>query len=160
MHQAFEQRLDRIRGKEYGCPDRIAIRDVILRYAEGLDVRDWDMLASCFTPDAQATYGTTVLEPGVDNIVKHVRGLENMVASTHLMGGTRIDLRGDEARTFTPATVFLVTADTIRSRGLRYRDTFVRRGDQWLIQVRVHTVHWMYESAAVPTGLQPPPLSV
>jgi hypothetical protein len=140
--------------------DRVAITDVILRYAQGLDEREWDMVASCFTADARATYGDTVLAPGVDNIIRHVRGLENLSASTHLMGGTRIDLRGDEADTFTPATVFLATADTVRSRGLRYRDQFVRQGGDWRIRVRIHTVHWMYESPAVPTGLQPPPLSV
>ena len=55
--------------------DRIAITDVIHRYAHGLDRRDWDMVAACFTADAQATYGGKVLEPGVDNIIGHVRGM-------------------------------------------------------------------------------------
>jgi hypothetical protein len=140
--------------------DRVAIRDVVLRYAQGLDERDWDVVAACFTADAQATYGETVLEPGVTNIINHVRGLENLDASTHLMGGTLIDLRGDQATTFTPASVFLAGGDVVRSRGLAYRDHFVRQGDEWRIRVRIHSVHWMYESPAQPTGLQPPPLSV
>jgi hypothetical protein len=148
------------RGPSDAVDDRIAIVDIILRYAQGLDERNWDMVASCFTADAQATYGDTVLAPGVDNIIGHVRGLENLSASTHLMGGTRIDLHGDEADTFTPAAVFLATGESVRSRGLRYRDHFVRRGDEWRIQVRIHTVHWMYESPALPTGLQPPPVSI
>ncbi len=34
--------------------DRAAIGDVILRYSRALDRRDWDEVASCFTPDAHA----------------------------------------------------------------------------------------------------------
>ena len=130
--------------------DRIAITDVIQRYAHGLDRRDWDMVAACFTADAQATYGGTVLEPGVDNIIRHVRGLENISASTHFFGGSLIDLHGDEADVLTPATVYLAYDDTVRTRGLRYQDRFVRQGDKWLIRVRVHMVDWMYESPRLP----------
>ena len=136
--------------------DRIAITDVIQRYAHGLDRRDWDMVAACFTADAQATYGGTVLEPGVDNIIRHVRGLENIKASTHFFGGSLIDFDGDEADVLTPATVYLTDVDeagaeTVRTRGLRYQDRFVRQGDKWLIRVRLHMVDWMYESPRLPT---------
>jgi len=37
--------------------DRIAIEDVIVRYATAMDTQDWDLFRSCFRPDAR-----TVLE--------------------------------------------------------------------------------------------------
>jgi 3-phenylpropionate/cinnamic acid dioxygenase small subunit len=33
--------------------DRIAIEDVILRYATAMDTQDWDLFRSCFRPDAR-----------------------------------------------------------------------------------------------------------
>jgi 3-phenylpropionate/cinnamic acid dioxygenase small subunit len=33
--------------------DRIAIEDVIIRYANAMDAQDWDQYRSCFTPDAR-----------------------------------------------------------------------------------------------------------
>ncbi|HEX4434378.1 MAG TPA: nuclear transport factor 2 family protein [Acidimicrobiales bacterium] len=33
------------------------IADVLVRYATGIDRRDWDLFRSCFTADCQADYG-------------------------------------------------------------------------------------------------------
>ena len=37
--------------------DVLAIRDVIDRYAVGVDRRDWDLVSTCFTPNCHADYG-------------------------------------------------------------------------------------------------------
>ncbi|MFN8028048.1 MAG: nuclear transport factor 2 family protein [Acidimicrobiia bacterium] len=37
--------------------DVLAIRAVLDRYASGIDRRDWDLFASCFTEDVVADYG-------------------------------------------------------------------------------------------------------
>jgi len=36
---------------------REAVTDLLIRYATGIDVRDWDLLRSCFTEDCDADYG-------------------------------------------------------------------------------------------------------
>ena len=37
--------------------DRAAIHDVIMRYAQGLDRQDFDLVASCFAPEATGEFG-------------------------------------------------------------------------------------------------------
>src|SRR5262245_64433983 len=42
------------------APDRAAHHDitqVLLRYASGIDRRDWDLFRTCFTDDCHADYG-------------------------------------------------------------------------------------------------------
>ena len=36
--------------------DRIEIDDLLTRYATAVDSKDWDLFASCFTPDAFLDY--------------------------------------------------------------------------------------------------------
>jgi hypothetical protein len=36
--------------------DRLAVNDVLIAYATAVDGRDWDLLASCFLPDADIVY--------------------------------------------------------------------------------------------------------
>jgi ketosteroid isomerase-like protein len=138
---------------------RAAITDVLARYAQGLDDRDFAAVGRCFTEDAQATFSGLVLAPGRDAIVAHVAGLATLAASTHLLGLPLIDLapHGSSAVVTTTAVAHLVAdADRgpVRTRGLRYRDVFVL-GETWQISERVHRVDWMVEQPAVPLGLPP-----
>jgi hypothetical protein len=133
--------------------DREEIRDVLVRYACGLDRREFDQVASCFTPDALASFSGVALEPGVDNIVRHVRGVANLVATTHFVGATSFDVRGDEAETENYAIAYLVDRDKVRVRGLRYHDKWVRTPDGWRIRHRVHAADWMFEAPALPTRI-------
>lgn len=36
---------------------RQAASDLLIRYATGIDTRNWDLLRSCFTDDCEADYG-------------------------------------------------------------------------------------------------------
>ena len=36
--------------------DRIEIQDLLVRYARAIDTKDWDLLDTCFTPDAHVDY--------------------------------------------------------------------------------------------------------
>ena len=132
---------------------RAEIADVIARYGRALDDRDFEAAGACFTEDAQATFSGVVLSPGRAAIVAHVSGLAALAASTHLFGLPVIEFAagGQTARVETSAVAFLAGADggTVRTRGLRYRDAFVRIGDDWLIRERVHRVDWMTEGASI-----------
>ena len=133
---------------------RDAIANVIARYGRALDDRDFGAAGACFTEDAQATFSGVVLAPGRAAIVAHVSGLASLAASTHLFGLPVIEIAPDgrTADVETTAVAFLAAADggPVRTRGLRYRDRFVRVGDDWLIKKRTHRVDWMTESASCP----------
>jgi 3-phenylpropionate/cinnamic acid dioxygenase small subunit len=133
--------------------DREQIREVLVHYAQGLDRREFDQVASCFTTDAQAEYSGTVLAPGVDTIVKYVSGVARLAATTHFMGETAIMLDGDTAETKNYTIAYLVNTETskVHVRGLRYHDWFVRTPDGWRIRKRVHTADWMFETPLSPS---------
>ena len=144
--------------------DRAEIEDVITRYANDLDRRDYDAVAKCFTTDAKASYGGVELPPGADAIVKWLRqlrqGTPDRHAGTHLVSNILVSLDGDKATAESYAIAFAVPADEnegapITIRGLRYRDRLVRTGDEWRIAERIHSVDW--EAAARNTAVTPVP---
>ena len=135
--------------------DQAAIRDVQIRYATGLDRRDFAMVRACFTEDAQASYNGVQLDPGVDAIVAYVRAVADLRATMHSVTNVVVDLDGDAAEVETTTVAHLVREDeggaqTIIVRGLQYRDRMVRRDGAWLIARRVHTPVWMYEVPGLP----------
>ncbi|HEU0169750.1 MAG TPA: nuclear transport factor 2 family protein [Chloroflexota bacterium] len=129
--------------------DREEMREVLVRYAQSLDRRQFDELRRVFTPDAQATYGANTVDPGVDNIIDYVGGVANLVATTHFVGETSFRIDGDQAETENYAVAYLVDAEKVRVRGLRYRDHWVRTPDGWRIHKRVHTPDWMFLADSV-----------
>ena len=40
------------------CCDRAEIHDVVIRYGWAIDTKDWDLLDTCFTPDAHLDYSS------------------------------------------------------------------------------------------------------
>lgn len=132
----------------------LAIINVLARYGRALDDRDFEAAGACFTEDAQATFSGVVLAPGRQAIIAHVSGLASLAASTHLFGLPVIEIApdGQTAQVETTAVAFLAAANggAVRTRGLRYRDEFVRDGDTWLIRERVHRVDWATEHPATP----------
>ena len=47
---------------------RAAVTDVLVRYASGIDRRDWDLFRTCFTDDCEADYGEIGVWHGADVI--------------------------------------------------------------------------------------------
>ena len=77
-------------------------------------------------------------------------------ASTHLMSNVLVTLDGDTAHLETEAVAYLASEnrDTIITRGLRYSDDCVRRGDGWLIERRVHRRTWQSEAPGRPMSAE------
>jgi SnoaL-like domain len=134
--------------------DRAAILDVLVRYAYGLDRRDFDMVLDCFDKDASAEYAGEVLAPGADAIIRYARERLPAFRSTmHVITNVTVDFGGhDLATTECYCTAYLVQAadsgERVLIRGLRYVDQFVRRDGRWRITDRRHLPQWM---AALPT---------
>lgn len=137
--------------------DRDAIRDVLTRYMHSFDLGDFERMATCFTPDLDATYSGVDRSPR-DTLIEHLRGVAGVKVATHMLFQSEIDVQGDEATAYTYAIAVLVGdakagGDSARLRGIRYQDTFVRGDDgAWRICKRLHEPLWMIESAALPTG--------
>jgi 3-phenylpropionate/cinnamic acid dioxygenase small subunit len=50
-----------------------AVNDVLVRYATGIDRRDWDLFRTCFTEDCEADYGEIGVWHGADEITGWMR---------------------------------------------------------------------------------------
>ena len=70
--------------------DTAAIRDLMMKYARGIDRRDLDLIVSGFTPDAHTDYDDGE-QQGLEGIVSCLRtGTSGFDRSTHFMGDQEI----------------------------------------------------------------------
>jgi hypothetical protein len=135
--------------------DEVAIRDVLHRYAFGVDARDFDMQRACFTEDVEAEYGGHRLPRGVDGILTLNRGASRFVSTMHHAGTTVIlSLTADAAETEHYAIAYLLARENdgrhvLTTRGVRYSDRFRRDDRGWCICRRVHRVLWSTSAEAV-----------
>ncbi len=128
--------------------DKDEIRDVILRFARGLDRHDWDLVRSCFHDDAVDDHGA--FAGAADAYVDWVReALPSLAEVTmHTVLNTLIELDGDVAHTesYTVGYHRYTREDGTRwdwTAGGRYVDRFERRAGAWRIASRVLTWEWV-----------------
>lgn len=79
--------------------DRVEIQNLLARYPVALDTQDWELLATCFTPDATYRFAHAGEVTGFTEIEGICRNsLEPLDASQHLVGAAYIVVDGDRAR--------------------------------------------------------------
>jgi len=130
--------------------EKAAIRETLIRYAAGIDRRDWDLMLSCFTDDVWAIMQGHDLGRGRDKILAYINGAAagfRIVSSVHFLGNMYVEINGNTATADTYGIGYLVfdtgTGPTLRTRHLHYVDDLVRMGDgSWLIAKRVLTNDW------------------
>jgi ketosteroid isomerase-like protein len=134
--------------------DRLAIEDVIVRYAHSVDGHDDELLASCFSDDATASFAGVPAGPGGVAIAAFLASImgTSRTASTHRFTNVAVTLQGDEADVHSSAVVYSVRGEPeqLRLRGITYRDRFVRTPAGWRIGRRVHSVAWEGAADSVP----------
>jgi len=124
--------------------DRIEIEDLLTRYATAVDAKDWDLYATCFTPDAFIDYtaagGIKGQLPEVKQWLAQVMPLFPM--SQHIVTNCTVVLDGDTAR----CRSYLFNPMGLREGddglmlffdGGYYHDKLVRTEGGWLIAERV-----------------------
>lgn len=119
--------------------DWIGVVDVLNRYAESMDSRNWALLDEVFTPDATGTYrGQSYY--GLPNIITFIRGnLGGCGPSQHLLGNYQVKLEGDTANSVCRVRVFHVGAgeraklEPWETWG-EYRHRLVRTPQGWRIK--------------------------
>ena len=83
--------------------DRFEIGDLLTRYTRAIDTKDFELLDTCFMPDAFVDYTSS---GGVKGPYPEVRAwlakaLAPFPAMMHFVGNSTVELVGDEARTRT-----------------------------------------------------------
>ena len=130
--------------------EKAAIRETLLRYAAGIDRRDWDLMLACFTEDVWAIFQGNDLGRGREKILAYINtaaeGLR-ILSSIHMLANMYIELEGARATADTYGIGYLVfesdSGPTLRTRHLHYIDDLVRSDDgSWLIAKRVLTNDW------------------
>jgi 3-phenylpropionate/cinnamic acid dioxygenase small subunit len=129
--------------------DREDIADVLLRYATGIDRRDWPLFRTVFTDDCELDYGEVGAWNGADAVADFMRQAHAMAGHTmHRLTNQVITVEGDsaQARTYVDALIMLAdNSSGVNAAGF-YDDEFVRTERGWQIarrrftQVRVAAV--------------------
>jgi 3-phenylpropionate/cinnamic acid dioxygenase small subunit len=120
--------------------DRDEIADVLVRYATGIDTKDWPRFRTCFVDDVHADYGEIGVWDGVDAITDYMTETHaGMPDTKHMLSNIAIDLDGDEATASTYVHAVLVLTyeppSSVDAVG-RYVDRLVRTPDGWRIRER------------------------
>jgi hypothetical protein len=128
--------------------DRQDISDLLVRYATGIDRRDWPLFRTVFTDDCELDYGEIGTWRGVDAVTEFMDTTHAMAGHTlHRLTNQAIALDGDKAtaRTYIDAVImFGDNKSGVNAWGF-YDDEIVRGADGWRIarrrftQVRIAT---------------------
>ncbi|KQH81228.1 MULTISPECIES: nuclear transport factor 2 family protein [Mycobacterium] len=122
--------------------DRDDISDLLVRYATGIDRRDWSLFRTVFTEDCQLDYGEIGAWSGVDAVTDFMEKVHAMAGHTlHRLTNQAIDVDGDNAVARTYVDALIMAADnTSGVNGIGfYDDEMVRTRQGWRIARRRFT---------------------
>lgn len=122
--------------------DESQIRAVVVRYARAIDRIDFDLLRSCYHPDAIDDHG--IFNGTIDEFVAFLSPrLHRHLSSTHFLGNHEVVIEGDVAFA---ETVCIASQRDVGTDGgpeeemsgiVRYCDRFERRDGEWRIAHRI-----------------------
>ena len=134
MDQALQQLID-----------EAAIAKVHLRYCRAIDRRDFDLLRSCYHPDAVDDHGDFV--GGIDDFVEFCReGTLNFTSTSHHTTNTLVEVEGDVAhaefygRAYHRVAAGVDGIEKDLAVNTRWIDRFEKRGGEWRIAKRLVVV--------------------
>lgn len=119
------------------------VADLLVRYASGIDRRDWAQFRTCFTDDCDADYGAIGVWHGIDAITDWMQQVQDQCGHTmHRI--TNQDVRpssnGVSARSYVEAIVMGPDNHTgVRADGY-YDDELVPTDAGWKIARRTFTM--------------------
>jgi 3-phenylpropionate/cinnamic acid dioxygenase small subunit len=141
--------------------DRIEIQDLLTRYTRAIDTKDWSLLDTCFTPDADVDYGATGGTKGKYPAVREwlARALAPFPVTLHYISNTTVELDGDRARTRTYVFNPMGFANPDGSLhwftvGAFYVDELVRTAGGWRIRQRTEEAGFL--QGTLPEALRIP----
>ncbi|KHO20184.1 polyketide cyclase [Mycolicibacterium setense] len=122
--------------------DREVIVDVLIRYATGIDRRDWPLFRTAFTDDCVLDYGDIGCWTGVDAVTEFMDQSHAMAGHTmHRLSNHAIAVDGDTATARTYVDALIMAQDNtsgVNAVGF-YDDELVRTAGGWRIARRRFT---------------------
>lgn len=124
----------------------LGVSAVLVRYASGIDRRDWPLFRSCFTPDCAIDYGEIGAWHGVDEITAFMVAVHEDCGHTlHRISNVAVErIRdGAQSRSYVDAVIMdPENCDGVRAIGF-YDDRLVYsdRGGWQIAQRNFTTVH-------------------
>ncbi len=119
------------------------VAEVLVRYASGIDRRDWARFRTCFTDDCEADYGAIGVWHGLDEITDWMQQVHDQCGHTmHRITNQDVRPTGDgvSVRSYVEAIVMGPDNRTgVRADGY-YDDELVRTDDGWKITQRRFTM--------------------
>jgi len=130
------------------------IKDIQIRYCRGCDRMDFELLRSCFHPDATTQYG--FFGGSVDDFIAGAeQQLPHFVSTTHNTGNQIVEVSGDAAwaEHYTVATHRMAADDLGPERdfvtSVRYIDRLECRDGDWRIAHRALVLDWIRSDPVV-----------
>jgi 3-phenylpropionate/cinnamic acid dioxygenase small subunit len=126
-------------------PNKAEITELLIRYATGIDAKDWALLRTCWTEDVDADYGDVGHFSGADAITGVMEQLHATMGPTyHRLTNFAIAVDGDRAtaRSYVHALLQAVPDDAaswVEAVG-HYDDELVRTADGWRIARRATNI--------------------
>lgn len=122
--------------------DRQEISDVLVRYATGIDTRDWPLFRTVFTDDCELDYGEIGTWRGVDAVVEFMTATHEMAGYTlHRITNQAATVNGDTAAARAYVDALIMSQDNtsgVSAAGF-YDDELVRTDTGWRIRRRRFT---------------------
>jgi len=123
--------------------DRLDIGDLLVRYATGIDRRDWDLFRTVFTEDCVSDYGDIGTWHGVEEITSFMEQAHSAAGHTqHRITNQAVTAtaEGATARSYVDSVVMgLDGADGVQAIGF-YDDVLVRADGRWQVARRSFTL--------------------
>ena len=120
--------------------DRVAISDLLVRYATGIDTKDWPLFRSCFTENVLADYGDIGVWNGVEEITSFMEvAHRHMPHTKHRMSNFVVEVDGATATavSYVHAVLVFETGPNDWSDAIgHYEDKLVRTPEGWRIAER------------------------
>lgn len=119
-----------------------AISDVLVRYATGIDRRDWSLFRTVFTDDCELDYGEIGSWRGVEAVTGFMVAAHEMAGHTmHRITNQVVTVDGDTATARAYVDALIMAQDNnsgVNATGF-YDDEFVRTGAGWRLARRRFT---------------------
>jgi 3-phenylpropionate/cinnamic acid dioxygenase small subunit len=118
------------------------ISEVLIRYATGIDSKDWQLFRTCFTDDCELDYSPIGVWRSLDEVATFMEAVHASCPYTlHRITNVVVTGTGDgtaTARSYVDALVLLDAATAAHPTGF-YDDELVRTADGWRIARRRFT---------------------
>ncbi len=118
------------------------ISEVLVRYATGIDRRDWPLFRTVFTDDCELDYGDVGAWHGVEAVTDFMQRAHAFAGHTlHRLANAAITLDGDtaDARTYVDGLIMAPDNESGVNAVGYYDDRLVRTSEGWRIARRRFT---------------------